>query len=115
MSNSDAWLDEVEDLFLTGSTAKACNIIEARTAQEVQKARIDELENMLGAQDQEVDLDGRPMFPPYYVINGDGERYMIESRITALQLSQEEPKKDFLSKFGQNLVDQLNEEEEKHE
>lgn len=47
-------------------------------------AQIDLAQELLDAQDQEVDLDGRPIFGPYYIFSSDGVRYYLEQVIEKL-------------------------------
>lgn len=60
-------------------------LIAQSSAQAEMRGRIEELEYLLDAQDQEVDLDGRPITEPYHIISGDGERYLIETRLAQLR------------------------------
>lgn len=57
-------------------------------------AQAELLEDLLDAQDQETDLDGRPTGPPYYVIGGDGARWFIESALAKSRdsVSPEQPR-----------------------
>lgn len=48
------------------------------------KHQVELLESLLAEQSQELDADGRPMGPPYYVINDDGARWFIESALAKI-------------------------------
>lgn len=51
---------------------------------EKNRARIDELEMLAEMTDQELDPDGRPLTPPYKLINEHTE-YVIEERLNQLK------------------------------